>query len=116
MPKHIAVAAIEDWCALYRDRIALPQIYDAVCQEFDLQPLDMIHSCRNGHMSDARRCYAWYCRRLTTCSSTVIGESLQRDHTSILNLNEKATGMLGVGDAKLSQHIINIQLQLKQLI
>ena len=113
MPKHIAVAAIEDWCVLYWGRFTMDQIFYTTVDVFGITPMEMEGPCREMYYNDARSCFVWYMKQLKPTTVTEIGKRLNRHHSGIIHLKGRADDLLSYGDEKFTDYIIRLHFKLQ---
>ena len=91
-PVHLQVVQMS------QGKIGLEQLLSFVANWFGLQVSQLTERSRKREMVDARRCYVMLAADLLDMPFTHIGESMNRVHTSAMNLYYTGHGLMDAND------------------
>lgn len=87
-----------------------------ICEAFDL-PWDMITSIdRRKPVAAARQSYCYLCRAFTSLTYKVIGQNINRDHTTAISSRDTAIRYLFIRDDFIMASLAPLKLRLENIL
>jgi len=96
-----------------RSSFTTTDVMNCVCEAFDITESEIVSVARPQKLADARRCYVWFARQLYYQTLKSVGHKLNRDHSSIVFMEQSTEAFLRHGDARLIDNIKKVWTKLK---
>lgn len=90
-------------------KVPIRAICRETCKHFNVSIVDFLSSRRTGDLVYARQLAAYISKKLTVASLPMIGQTMMRDHTTVLYSVRKVAKMLEDGHNMTKQHIEAIE-------